>query len=101
MQLTEQQIQEDDMRYSGRDILRELRVCGSEVPPRKIVTDEDIRYHAWLCRAAYKQMMKVATELMLENEKLKEQFKEQFSVIRNKAKAVHDAVTELDGEVNL
>lgn len=97
MQLTEQQIQEDDMRYSGRDILRELRVCGSEVPPRKIVTDEDIRYHAWLCRAAYKQMMKVAAELMIENEKLKKQ----FSIIRDKAKAVHDAVTELDGEVNL
>lgn len=36
-------------------------------------------------------------ELMIENEKLKEQ----LSVIRNKAKAVHDAVTELDSEVNL
>ena len=101
MQLTEQQIQEDDERYSNRDILRELRYCGNEVKQRKNITEQDIRYYAWLCRAAYKQMMKVATELMLENEKLKEQFKEQFSVIREKAKAVHDAVTELDSEVNL
>lgn len=97
MQLTEQQIQEDDTRYSGRDILQELRYCGNEVKQRKNITEQDIRYHAWLCRAAYKQMMKVTAELMLENEKLKEQ----FSVIRDKAKAVHDAVTELDGEVCL
>lgn len=40
--------------------------------------------------------MKTA-ELMIENEKLKEQ----LSVIRDKAKAVHDAVTELDSEANL
>lgn len=97
MQLTEQQIQEDDMRYSGRDILQELRYCGNEVKQKENITEQDIRFHAWLCRAAYKQMMKVAAELMVENEK----FKEQFSVIREKAKAVHDAVMELDSEVCL
>lgn len=97
MQLTEQQIQADDALYSGRDILQELRFCGNEVKQRGNITEQDIRFHAWLCRAAYQKMMKTTAELMIENEKLKEQ----LSVIRDKAKAVHDAVTELDSEVNL
>lgn len=97
MQLTEQQIQADDALYSGRDILRELRYCGNEVKQRKNITEQDIRYHAWLCRAAYQRMMNTAAELIVENEKLKEQ----LSIIRDKAKAVHNAVTELDSEVCL
>lgn len=96
MQLTEQQIQEDDVQYSDRDILRELRHYGYELPC-DIVTDEDIRIRAWLCRTAYKIMMKSTAELIIENDNLKKQ----LSAIRDKAKAVHDAVTELDGEVNL
>ena len=96
MQLTEQQILEDDKRYGDRDILRELRHYGRELPC-DIVTDEDIRIRAWLCRAAYQIMMKSTAELIVENDNLKKQ----LSAIRAKAKAIHDAVTELDGEVNL
>lgn len=53
MRLTDEMIQEDDKRFKRQDLLAEFNYCGKEVPNRKSITNDDIRFYAWLCRSAY------------------------------------------------
>jgi hypothetical protein len=53
MRLTDEMIQEDDKRFKRQDLLAEFNYCGKEVPKRKSITNDDIRFYAWLCRSAY------------------------------------------------
>ena len=52
MRLTEQMIQEEDKRWSGRNFLAELKFCGKEITDRQSITNDNIRFYAWLCRRA-------------------------------------------------
>ena len=53
MRLTDEMIQEDDKRFKRQNLLAEFNYCGKEVPKRKSITNDDIRFYAWLCRSAY------------------------------------------------
>ena len=52
MRLTDDIIAMDDERFKGRNICEELAFCGRWVKPRMSMTFDDIRFQAWLCRAA-------------------------------------------------
>lgn len=53
MRLTDEMIQEDDKRFKRQNLLAEFNYCGKEVPKRNSITNDDIRFYAWLCRSAY------------------------------------------------
>lgn len=53
MRLTDETIQEDDKRFKRQNLLAEFNYCGKYVPHRKSITNDDIRFYAWLCRSAY------------------------------------------------
>ena len=53
MRLTGEMIQEDDKRFKRKNLLAEFNYCGKEVPKRNSITNDDIRFYAWLCRSAY------------------------------------------------
>ena len=53
MRLTDEMIKEDDKRFKRQNLLAEFNYCGKEVPKRKSITNDDIRFYAWLCRSAY------------------------------------------------
>ena len=52
MRLTEEQALQDDKRYASCNMLAELKYCGWDIPHRKSITNEEIRFYAWLCRSA-------------------------------------------------
>ena len=45
-------VREDDRRFGPYDVLTELIWCGREAYNRKSITNDNIRFQAWLCRAA-------------------------------------------------
>ena len=53
MRLTDEMIQEDNKRFKRQNLLAEFNYCGKEVPKRKSITNDDIRFYAWLCRSSY------------------------------------------------
>ena len=53
MRLTEEMIQEDDTRFKMHNLLAEFYYCGKDVPKRTSITNDNIRFYAWLCRSAY------------------------------------------------
>ena len=42
----------DDNRFSSYNVLNELKYMGHEIPRRRAITNDDIRFYAWLCRRA-------------------------------------------------
>lgn len=52
MRLTEEQVLQDDKRFESRNALAELKYCGWEIPQRRAITNDEIRFYAWLCRSA-------------------------------------------------
>lgn len=42
----------DDERWKHRMLKQELRYCGEYIEDRLHITNEDIHFYAWLCRAA-------------------------------------------------
>lgn len=53
MRLSKEQIIEDDERWAKRDIMTELRFCSTDVTERKHITNDEIRFLAWVIRKAY------------------------------------------------
>lgn len=70
MRLTEEQALQDDKRYASCNMLAELKYCGWDIPHRKSITNEEIRFYAWLCRSAV-SLLKEQEELLrkLQNDK--------------------------------
>ena len=62
MRLTDEMIQEDDKRFKRQDLLAEFNYYGKEVPKRKSITNDDIRFYAWLCRSAYSLLKEQETK---------------------------------------
>lgn len=52
MRLSVTMVAQDNAKYGYRDALQELKYCGFDVPERKEITNENIRFYAWLCRIA-------------------------------------------------
>ena len=52
MRLSDEIVVLDDERYKDRNVLAELKYCGREIKHRKKVTNDDLRFMAWLCRSA-------------------------------------------------
>ena len=52
MRLTVEMVLQDNKRFEMCNALAELKYCGWEVPHRKSITNDEIRFYAWLCRSA-------------------------------------------------
>lgn len=52
MRLSEEQVLQDNNRFANYNALAELKYCGWEIPHRKAITNDNIRFYAWLCRSA-------------------------------------------------
>ena len=53
MMLTEELISKDEKRWNDRNIVAELGYCGKNVRHRKSITNDDIRFYAYIMRKAY------------------------------------------------
>lgn len=53
MMFTEKMLEEDEKRWGNRNVLTELRYCGSHMRDRKNMTHLDIRFYAYIMRKAY------------------------------------------------
>lgn len=56
MNFTEDMIREDDEKFHARNVRDELRYCGVYMKDRKNITNLDIRFYAWLFRAALREI---------------------------------------------
>ena len=52
MRLTDEQVMQDNKRFANCNALAELKYCGWDIPHRKSITNDEIRFYAWLCRSA-------------------------------------------------
>lgn len=52
MRLTDEQVMQDNKNFASCNMLAELKFCGWYIPHRKSITNEEIRFYAWLCRSA-------------------------------------------------
>lgn len=52
MRLSAEQVLQDNNRFANCNALAELKYCGWEIPHRKAITNDEIRFYAWLCRSA-------------------------------------------------
>ena len=53
MMFTEEMIAEDEKRWNDRNIVAELGYCGKNIRHRKNITNDDIRFYAYIMRKAY------------------------------------------------
>ena len=53
MRLTADMVAKDDATFSYRNVLHELGYCGYDIPKRTEVTNENLRFFAWLFRSAF------------------------------------------------
>ena len=53
MIITEEMIAEDEKRWHDRNIVAELGYCGKNIRHRKNITNDDIRFYAYIMRKAH------------------------------------------------
>ena len=53
MMLTEEMIAEDEKRWHARNIIAELGYCGKNIRHRKNITNDDIRFYAYIMRKVH------------------------------------------------
>ena len=53
MMITEEMIAEDEKRWNDRNIVAELGYCGKNILHRKNITNDDIRFYAYIMRQAH------------------------------------------------
>ena len=53
MIITEEMIAEDEKRWHDRNIVAELGYCGKNICHRKSITNDDIRFYAYIMRKAH------------------------------------------------
>ena len=49
----------DDATYKDRNVKAELEYCGTFIRHRKEITNQDLRFYAWLFRAALREIEKL------------------------------------------
>lgn len=52
----------DDKFFEGRNVKAELAYCGTFIKHRKSVTNMDLRFYAWLFRAALRMIEELEGE---------------------------------------
>ena len=50
MRLTDEMIKQDNKKFAHHNAVTELKYMGVNTPHRKSITNDDIRFYAWLCR---------------------------------------------------
>ena len=71
MRLTDEMVELDDRKYRDWNVLAELKYMGREIKHRKAVTNDDLRFMAWLYRSALnmlKEQEAVEPEIEVLNE---------------------------------
>ena len=63
MHLTVEMARKDDITFAYRDVMKELKCCGFDVPHRTEITNENIRFFAWMCRSAVALIEKKDAEI--------------------------------------
>ena len=63
MKLTEEMLAEDEKHWGDRDVLTELKYCGEHMRDRKITTNGDIRFYAYIMRKAYEMLKEQEKEI--------------------------------------
>ena len=53
MMITEEMITKDEKRWNDRNIIAELGYCGMNILHRKNITNDDIRFYAYIMRKAH------------------------------------------------
>ena len=56
MYLSDEMVEKDDKKFLHHNIVAELKYMGREIPHRKTITNDDIRFYAWLCRRAVEML---------------------------------------------
>lgn len=52
MRLTDEMVLQDNARFANCNAIAELKCCGWNIPHRKSITNDEIRFYAYLCRVA-------------------------------------------------
>lgn len=56
MRFTDEMIAEDEKRWHARDVVTELGYCGEYMRDRKDMTNDDIRFYAYIMRKACRML---------------------------------------------
>ena len=56
MRFTDEMIAEDEKRWHTRDVVTELGYCGEYMRDRKDMTNDDIRFYAYIMRKACRML---------------------------------------------
>lgn len=100
MRLTDEMVELDDRKYRDRNVLVELKYMGREIKHRKTVTNDDLRFMAWLYRSALNLLKEQESVI----EALKSDLDETLAVLGEQAEIVRCAdckycVKEPSGEL--
>ena len=68
MTFTEEMLAEDEKKWGYRNILAELKYCGNHMRDRKIMTNQDIRFYAYIMRRAYDMLKEQEPKTVLHRE---------------------------------
>lgn len=60
MMITEEMIAEDEKRWYASNIIAELGYCGNNIRHRKTITNDDIRFYAYIMRKAWAMLKEQA-----------------------------------------
>lgn len=84
MRLTDEMVELDDRKYRDRNVLVELKYMGREIKHRKTVTNDDLRFMAWLYRSALNLLKEQESVI----EALKSDLDETLAVLGEQAEIV-------------
>lgn len=68
MMLTEEMIAEDEKRWNDRNIVAELGYCGKNICHRKNITNDDIRFYAYIMRKAHALLKEQEWHMLTEDD---------------------------------
>lgn len=101
MRLSPVDVHKDNSMFDYRDALRELKYCGYDVPTRREITNEIIRFYAWLCRRAVSMLETKEKEIeRLKSEKANtiERIESEIQRLHKESKCAHDSEGRLTYE---
>jgi len=70
MKFTEEMRNEDEKRWHARDIVTELGYCGNYMRDRKDMTNNDIRFYAYIMRKAHDMLKEQEAEIKEKNQRI-------------------------------
>lgn len=70
MRFTDEMIAEDEKRWHARDVVTELGYCGEYMRDRKNMTNDDIRFYAYIMRKACRMLKKGEEKLEIDRKRV-------------------------------